>query len=464
MGNATDSGSGLLRRMNLLDATSLVIGAVVGSGIFMTSGYILQDIPSPGLLLIIWVLGGLIAMSGALSFGELGAMFPRAGGQYIYVREAFGSWAAFFYGWGFFWFIMCGGIAALAVAFAEFAGYFIPVLSPQHILFRAEVFGLAYTLSAGQVVAAAAVLVLTWVNTFGISSGKFVQNILTFFRAGLVIFLIVFGLLSGRKAGVTGMPGLWAGLGGFWDIVRHAGLALIAVFWTYDGWYSVSCTAEEIRKPERNIPLSLILGTLSVTIAYVLVNLVYVLALPVEKMKGVARVGELAATQLFGPDVAFWFSAAILISVFGCLNATILYGPRVYYAMALDGAFFRGMARLHPRRRVPTAALYGQAAWTIVLCLSGTYQGLYEYVIFAVLLFFAASGSALFVLRRRRPDLVRPYKALGYPAVPAFFVLTSLAILLNTVISRPGRSLVGFLILSAGIPAYLFWRKRRPAG
>ncbi len=452
---------GLLRRMSLLDATSLVIGAVVGSGIFMTSGFILQDIPSAGLLLVVWVAGGLITMSGALSFGELGAMFPRAGGQYIYVREAFGPWAAFFYGWGFFWFIMCGGIAALAVAFAEFAGYFFPVLSPQNVLFRADVFGFAYSLSGGQLIAAAAVLVLTWVNSFGISSGKRVQNALTFFRVGLVAFLIVFGLLSSRKAGITGAGDLFPAVGGgLWTALRHFGLALVAVFWTYDGWYSVSCTAEEIRKPEKNIPLSLFLGTLAVTVIYVLVNLVYVLALPVERMKGVARVGEQVATQLFGPSVSFWFAAAILISIFGCLNATILYGPRVYYAMALDGAFFRGMARLHPKRRVPTAALYGQAAWTVVLCLSGTYRGLYEYVVSAVLLFFAASGLALFVLRRKRPDIPRPCRTPGYPVVPAFFILASLAIFLNTVASQPGRSVVGALILVAGIPAYLFWKKR----
>lgn len=458
------NGPRLLRRMNLLDATSLVIGAVIGSGIFLTSGFILQELPSPGLLLLVWIAGGLVAMSGALSFGELGAMYPRAGGQYVYIREAYGPWAGFFYGWGFFWFIMCGGLAALAVAFAEFAGYFVPALSTQHVVLGFRVFGHAFALSAGQLVAAASIILLTWVNSFGIQSGKRTQNIFTFFRVGAVLFLIVFGLLSGHKAGISGFGDLFPATGvGFGVLLRHFGLALIAVFWTYDGWYAVSCTAEEIQKPERNIPLSLLLGTVSITVLYVLVNLVYVLALPVERMKGIARVGELAATQLFGPSVTFWVSAAITISIFGCLNATIIYGPRVYYAMAADGAFFRSMAYVHPRRRVPTVALWGQAIWSVILCLSGTYQGLYEYVIFAVLLFFAATGYSLIVLRRKQPDVPRPYRAWGYPYITLAFVGICLIIFLNTVISQPGKTLVGFAILAAGIPAYLHWNKKNAA-
>ncbi len=458
------NGPRFLRRMNLLDATSLVIGAVIGSGIFLTTGFILQELPSPGLMLLVWIAGGLIAVSGALSFGELGAMYPRAGGQYVYIREAYGAWAGFFYGWGFFWFIMCGGIAALAVAFAEFVGYFVPALSLQNGLFGFRVFGHAFALSAGQLVAAAAILLLTWVNSFGIQTGKRTQNLLTFFRIGAVLFLIVFGLLSERQEGVAGFGDLFpAGAGGLGDLLKHFGLALIAVFWTFDGWYSVSCTAEEIQKPERNIPLSLLLGTVSVTVVYVLVNVVYILALPVDRMKGVVRVGELVATQLFGPSITFWVSAAIMISIFGCLNATIIYGPRVYYAMAADGAFFRSMAYLHPKRRVPTVALWGQAAWSIILCLSGTYQGLYEYVIFAVLLFFAGTGYALIVLRRKRPDVPRPYKAWGYPFVTLAFVGICVVIFLNTVASQPGKTLIGFIILAAGVPAYLRWNRKNAA-
>jgi APA family basic amino acid/polyamine antiporter len=451
-----------LRKLNLLDSTFLVIGAVVGSGIFMTSGFIFQDISSPGIMLLVWIVGGLIAMSGALSFGELGAMFPRAGGQYLYIREAYGSWASFFYGWGFFWFIMCGGIAALAVAFAEFAGFFIPILSMKTLLLDFRIFGFHYVLSSGQLVAVASILLLTWLNSFGISAGKLLQNVLTFFRIGVVVFLVVLGLVWGNKAGVSSLKDLFpAGGLGFWSALQHFGLALIAVFWTYDGWYSVSCTAEEIQRPERNIPLGLILGTLSITLIYVMVNLVYILALPVEKMKGVARIGELVSTQLFGPTITFWFSAAIMITIFGCLHATIIYGPRVFYAMAQDGAFFKSMAYVHPRHRVPTKALYGQAAWSAILCLTGSYQGLYEYVVFAVLLFFAATGYSLIVLRRKQPDRPRPYRTWGYPFVPLFFIGISLVIFINTVISQPKKTLIGFIILAAGLPAYLYWNKKK---
>ncbi len=327
-----------LRKLNLLDTTSLVIGGVIGSGIFMTAGFVAEYIPSPGLILILWLVGGLIAISGALSFAELGAMFPRAGGQYIYIREAYGPWAGFFFGWGFFWFIMCGGIATLGVAFAEFVGHFIPSLSTQSYIFQLNVFGFSYSLSTGQLVAVGSILILSGVNYFGIKTGVTVQNIFTFLRLASVAAFVILGLTLGKKAGITNFDQIFSVKTGlsFDTLMSLFGLALIAVFWTYDGWYSVNCTAEEIKKPERNIPLSLILGTLSITLIYLLMNLVYIMALPIDKMKGVTRIGELASNQLFGPKATHFFTAAIMISIFGCLSATIIYGPRVYYAMAKD--------------------------------------------------------------------------------------------------------------------------------
>ncbi len=450
----------LLRKLNLLDTTFLVIGSVIGSGIFMTTGFIAEFLPSPGLILIVWLLGGFIALSGALSFAELGAMFPRAGGQYIYIRQAYGNWAGFFYGWGFFWFIMCGGIAALAVAFAEYLGYFVPFLSTQSSLFRLSILGLNYSLSAGQLVAAASILFLSGINYFGIKSGVFVQNIFTFLRLASVAAIVVFGLVLGKKSGIMSHNQLFSGEMGFsLGTFKLFGLALIAVLWTYDGWYSVNCTAEEIKKPGRNIPLGLLLGTLSVTLIYCLMNVVYVMALPVDEMKGVARIGELASTQLFGPAVTFIISGAIMISIFGCLSATILYGPRVYFAMAEDRSFFKSMTFIHPRYRVPTKALSGQALWSALLCLSGTYQDLYEFVVFALVIFFAATGLAVIVLRYKQPDKIRPYKAWGYPIVPLLFVLINLAVFFNTIVAQPLKSLMGLIMLSLGIPAFLYWRK-----
>jgi APA family basic amino acid/polyamine antiporter len=448
----------LLRKLNLLDATFLVIGGIVGSGIFMTTGFIAEYLPSPGMILIVWLIGGFVALSGGVSFAELGAMFPKAGGQYIYLREAYGPLAGFLYGWGFFWVIEGGGIAALAVGFGEYFGYFFPSLSTKTYLLKLSIAGLDYSLSAGQLVAVASILVLSAINYFGITSGIFVQNIFTFLRIASVAVLVVLGLSIGKKSGVSNFDQLFTG-GTAFDF-RLLGLALIAVFWTYDGWYSLSCTAEEVKKPERNIPLGLILGTMSVTLIYLLMNVVYILALPVDRMKGVARIGELASTQLFGSTATFFISGMIMISIFGCLSASILFGPRVYFAMAEDKSFFKSMAFIHPRYRVPTKAIVWQAVLSSLLCLSGTYQDLFEYVVFALVIFFAATGLAVIVLRFKQPKTKRPYRAWGYPFIPLLFVLINLAVFFNTIIAQPSQSLVGVIILLIGIPAFLYWKSK----
>jgi APA family basic amino acid/polyamine antiporter len=451
----------LLRKLNLLDATFLVIGAVIGSGIFMTTGFIAEYLPSPGLILIIWLVGGFITLCGALAFAELGAMYPKAGGQYVYLREAYGPWAGFLYGWGFFWVIECGGIATLAVAFGEFFGYFFPSLSTQTYILKLNLIGFDYSLSAGQLVAVASILILSAVNYFGIKSGIVVQNIFTFLRIAAIAALVVLGLTLGKKSGVGEIDQLFSGNASI-DL-KLFGLALIAVFWTYDGWYSVSCTAEEVKKPERNIPLGLIFGILSIVLIYMLVNLVYILALPVDQMKGVTRIGELASTQLFGPTATLFISGTIMISIFGCLSASILYGPRVYFAMAEDGAFFQSMKYIHPRYRVPTKAIVWQAVWSSLLCLSGTFQGLFEYVVFALVIFFAATGFAVIVLRFKQPGTKRPYRTWGYPYLPLLFILVNLAVFLNTIWAQPLKSLVGLIILIIGIPAFLYWKGKARA-
>lgn len=449
-----------IRKLGLADTVFLVIGAVLGSGIYMTPGLIAAGLPSPGLLMLVWLAGGLITLCGALTFAELGAMYPQAGGQYIYLREAYGPAAAFLFGWAFFGFIMCGGLAALAVGFAEFLGSFFPALSTGRILVRTVLMGLPFSLSAGQIVAAAAILALTLVNTFGIRSGAVIQNGLTLIRLATVAGLVGLGLLIGHKTGASNFHPFFASGFPFPAVLQPVGLALVAVFWTYDGWYSVNCTAGEIRDPEKTIPRGLVLGVLSVTAIYVLVNFVYLLALPLERMRGVVRVGEQAAAALFGGGGAALFAALVTVSIFGCLDANILFGPRVFYAMARDGHFFRAMGRLGRRSRVPTSALWSQAAWAAVLCLSGTYESLYEYMLFALLLFFAATGLAVFVLRRRAPGLTRPYRTWGYPAVPLVFVAMSLAVFASIVASRPWASLVGAGLLASGLPVYLVWQRR----
>jgi APA family basic amino acid/polyamine antiporter len=455
----TQDSPQLLRKMNLLDSIFLVIGAIVGSGIFMTTGFIAEYLPSPLMILIVWLLGGFFAMSGALAFAELGAMYPRAGGQYIYLREAYGPWAGFLYGWGFFWVIECGGVAALAVGFAEYFGYFVPALSTKTYLLKSHFQGFDYSLSAGQLIAVASIFFLTAINYIGIKSGIVVQNIFTFLRIAAVAVLIVLGLTVGSKAGAVSFEGLLTGDTSL--SITLFGLALIAVLWTFDGWYGINCAAEEIKNPGKNIPRGLILGTLSVTLIYFLVNIVYVSALPVERMKGVARIGELASTQLFGPTATLFISGTIMISIFGCLSASILYGPRVFFAMAQDRCFFKSMRYVHPRYRVPTKAIVWQGIWSSLLCLSGTYQDLFEYVVFALVIFWAATGLAVMILRFKQPEISRPYKAWGYPFLPILFVLINLGVFLNTVWAQPLQSLIGLVILIAGIPAFLHWQSKR---
>jgi APA family basic amino acid/polyamine antiporter len=448
----------LLRKMNLLDSTFLVIGAIVGSGIFMTTGFIAEYLPSPLMILIVWLLGGFFALSGALAFAELGAMYPRTGGQYIYLREAYGLWAGFLYGWGFFWVIECGGVAALAVGFAEYFGYFVPALSTKTYLLKFNLLGLDYSLSTGQLIAVASILFLSAINYLGIKSGILVQNIFTFLRIAAVAVLIVLGLTAGSKAGVVSFEGLLTGDMSF--SIKLFGLALIAVLWTFDGWYGVNCAAGEIKNPGKNIPRGLILGTLSVTLIYFLVNVVYVSALPVERMKGVARIGELASTQLFGPTATLFISSTIMISIFGCLSASILYGPRVFFAMAQDRCFFKSMRYVHPRYRVPTKAIVWQGIWSSLLCISGTYQDLFEYVVFALVIFWAATGLAVIILRFKQPEIPRPYKTLGYPVLPILFVLINLGVFLNTIWAQPLQSFIGLIILIVGIPAFLYWHSK----
>jgi APA family basic amino acid/polyamine antiporter len=459
MENEEKNNSGFRREMGLLDSAFLVMGGVVGTGIFMTTGFIIGFVPSPWLVMLAWVLGGLITLTGALSFGELAAMYPQAGGQFVYLKEAYGDWSGFLFGWAFFWVIGCGGIAALAVGMAEFLGYFLPSVSNQTILFRTQVAGLPYSLSAGQLVAVAAILILSAINYVGLKGGVLVQNLSVFLRVASIGALVILGWLVGHKTGMDNWSHFFRTGGAF--TFKSFGLALLAVLWTYDGWYSINCTAGEVKKPEKTIPLSLLLGTAGVVVVYLLMNSVYLAALPLEKMSGEPRIGELAATSLFGPRAAGFVAAAITISAFGCLAATILYGPRVLYAMAESGLFFRGMSRIHPRFHVPGRAVIWQGIWSALLCLSGTYQTLYEYVVFALVLFFAATGAAVLVLRRTKPQVPRPYQAWGYPVVPLVFILINLAVFGNSIYSQPRESLLGLLIILAGVPAFLYWKKRK---
>jgi APA family basic amino acid/polyamine antiporter len=351
----------------------------------------------------------------------------------------------------------------LAVGFAEYLGYFFPAFSGQNALIQFSLGSLNYSLSAGQVIAVMAIILLSAINELGIKTGAFVQNIFTVMRLGGIAVFVALGIFWGNKIGVSTVSQLFEGSKSFrFDFF---GLAIIAALWTYDGWYSVSCTAEEVKNPQRNIPLGLILGTLAVTLVYLTVNLLYIVALPLGRMRGVLRIGEVACAQLLGSQATSTFAAMVAVVIFGCLNANIIFCPRVCYALAEEGLFFRPMKSIHPRYRVPSKAIWGQAVWSSVLCLSGTYKGLFEYVIFALVIFFALTGLAVIILRRKNPEIPRPYRVWGYPAVPLLFVAINLAIFINALKSQPLKSLIGLGILLIGFPAYVYWRRKNiPAG
>lgn len=451
-------GPTLLRGLGAWDATLVTVGSVLGTAIFITPGDIARSLPHAGLMLLVWVGGGLVTLAGALTYAELGALFPRAGGQYEFLKEAYGRFWGFLFGWGAFLVIMSGGIAALAAGFGEYMGAFFPFFSTRHELFSLPLGVLTWTVNGGQLAGALCLVFLTAINYVGLREGAGLQNAVTVVKIGSLLALGSFGLLAPARHApdlLAPMPSV-----GATPLLAAFGVAMIAVFWSFDGWYAVTNLAGEMRRPERDLPRGLILGTLVVTVLYALMNLVYVRALSFEEMQATGRVAETTALALFGPIGGQLITAAVLVSAFGCISATILYAARIYLPMAQDGVFFPSLARVHPRFRTPSTSIVAQGVWSIILTFSGTYEQLYTYVTFAVTLFHAATGLAVFVLRRRQPDAPRPYRTWGYPVVPALFILCALLVVANTLVEKPRESLIGLVLLVLGIPAYLFWRAR----
>ena len=445
----------LVRGLGVWDAALLTIGSILGTGIFITTGDIARGVPHAGLILALWVVGGLLTLAGALTYAELGVLFPRAGGQYQFLKEAYGPLPGFLFGWGAFFIIMSGGIATLAVGFGEYLGAFVPFFSTRNPVLALPFEG--FVLNGGQLAGALAIAVLTAVNYLGLKEGAGLQNVVTIVKVASLVGLALFGLL----VPATAAPRLTAPLPPG-NLLAALGVGMIAVIWSFDGWYAVTNVGSEMRRPERDLPRGLIAGTIAVTLLYVLMNLVYVRALSVEDMARTPRIGEAAAQALFGPLGARLITVAVLVSSFGCISSTILYAARIYLPMAEDGVFFPALARIHPRYRTPSASILAQGAWSILLAFSGSYEQLFTFVTFAVVLFHAATGAAVIVLRRRLPDAPRPYRVWGYPFVPLVFILSSAALVLNTLVEKPKESALGLGLLLLGIPAYLWWR-RRPA-
>jgi APA family basic amino acid/polyamine antiporter len=451
-------GPGLQRALGAWDGALITVGSVVGTGVFLVGSDIAAALPHAGLILALWLAGGVLSLAGALTYAELGTLFPRAGGIYHYLREAYGPLAGFLYGWASFLVIMSGGIAAIAVGTARYLAYFVPFSAPDNLLLEAPLGPWTWTLSGAQVVAVAVIVALTAINHFGVRGGAATQNLLTVIKIVAIGGFVAFGLFVPARATnpIAANP-----VGGDAPGVALAGLgvAMIAVLWTYDGWYGLTFAAGEMRRPERDLPLGLVGGTALVTGLYLLLNWIYLRAMPVAAMAGEPRLAEAAAGALLGPGGGRAMAMLVTLSSLGCVAATILYSSRIYQPMADDGVFFRSLAVIHPRHRVPTRSLWAQTAWAVVLTISGTYDQIYTYVVFVAVLFHVAACGAVFVLRRSRPELPRPYRVWGYPWVPIAFLAASLLLVASTLWERPVESLLGVGILALGLPAYWRWRR-----
>ncbi len=456
----TDVRTGLVKGLGLTDATTLVMGSMIGSGIFIVSADIARQVNSPGLLIIVWLIGAALTMAAALSYGELAAAMPHAGGQYIYLREAFGPLAGFLYGWTLFLVIQTGTIAAVAVAFAKFTGVFVPWISASNYLIGSGHVGL----TTQQLLAIVIIVLLTAVNTRGIRTGAVVQNIFTFAKVASLLALVVFGFLLGRNAQAvqSNFTDFWRHADWSFNTVRLVGVAMVGALFSSDAWNNVTFTAGEVRNPKRNLPLSLALGVGVVSLLYVATNFVYLNVLTFDAIKTAPedRVATAAAAVMFGPIAVQLMAAAIMISTFGCLNGLILSGARVYYTMARHGLFFGKVGTLDPVHHTPVVSLVIQCVWAVLLTLSGQYGDLLDYVIFAVLLFYILTIAGLFVLRRTRPDMERPYLAFGYPVVPAAYMAVAGGIEILLLLYKPNYTFPGLVIVLLGVPVYFMWRKK----
>jgi APA family basic amino acid/polyamine antiporter len=471
---STTQKPSLVRGLSLLDSVLLLVSGIIGSSIFLTAKDIAGPLPNPKLFFLVWVLGGLISLCACVAFAELGSMFPDSGGQYIYLREAYGDLVAFLYGWMLFAVANGGTIAALSVASAAYMGNIIPAISQEHVISTTNI---PYvTLSHGHLVwpaftivftrahAAGLVLIvaLTCVNVFGLRWGALLQNVSTWTKFTAMSIFVVLGFSIGK--------GHWANFSthtsGGWtmgatpgQLISALGIGLIAVFWAYDGWVYITWVAGEVKEPRRNVPLAMVLGVLAVGAIYIAMNATYVYAMPLSEIAKYETIAHAAASALFSPGAAVWLSATIAVSCFSAAATCTLSGARVYLAMAQDGVFFRRMAVIHPKWRTPALSLIGQGIWAALLTMSGRYDQLYTYVIFGMVLSYTLTVIGLFVLRWRRPDIPRPYRCAGYPWLPGIYVLVGAAWTLNTILTRPTEAFWGATIVAAGVPGYLFWKR-----
>jgi APA family basic amino acid/polyamine antiporter len=447
-------GPSLVRALGTWDVSLITIGMIVGSAIFFAASIAPRELPQPALLIAVWCAGGLLSLAGVVTYAELGTMFPKAGGQYHFLKEAYGPLSGFLFGWTSFLVIQCGGIAYIAVASADSLGAFLPFFRSSHVVADLSLGITTLRVSGSQIGAALAILFLSAVNYRGLREGSFLQNAVTVVKVLSLLALVGFGLAVPPAVETS-----WHAALPEHGFLRGFSVAMIGVLWCYDGWYQATYCAGEIRNPSRSLPRGMLLGTAATTVLYILVNLVYLRAMPIAELGQSSGIGAAAAAALFGPRFAALVTLLIFIAVFGCLSSNVLTAARIYLPMAQDGLFFRSLAKIHPVHRTPSACIVAQCVWSIVLAFSGTYEQLGTCVLFAMYLFHAATGASLFVLRRKHPDQVRPYRAWGYPWTPIVFILTACAFLVSTMGTRPVESLWGLLLMALGFPAFIWWRR-----
>ncbi len=449
---------GLRRELGLVDSALMLVGVVLGSGIFMTTGLMASALPSPGLIMLAWAVGGLLTLAGAAVFAELGAALPEAGGGYVYLREAYGPLVSFLFAWVTLLVYQPGAISAVAVGFAEHLGYLVPVLGADVVAVRVPLGSYTHSISAAQLVASATILGLTAVNIIGLRVGSNIANVVTTLKVAALIAFAFLGMLVGRPpaaAAATTAASL-----GTSDLLTGFGLALVAALWTYDGWINLSFSGGEVKDPGRTIPRALMLGTSALTALFLLVNAVYLYALSIPQMQGVTRVAERATTALFGAGAGIFMVAVVALSSFGGTHGTVLTGARLYYAVAKDGFFFRSMAHVNRKHHTPDVALWVQGVLSAALALSGRFDQLFTYCMFAALLMYGMTTASVMTLRRTRPDLARPYRVWPYPALPLIYIAALAVLCVNTLLTRPLESFSGLLIVAAGVPAFFVWRRR----
>ena len=457
--NSSEQKPTLVRGLSLLDSVLLLVSGIIGSSIFLTAKDIATPLPQPVLFLLVWVLGALISLCACFAFAELGSMFPDSGGQYIYLREAYGDLVAFLYGWMLFAVANGGTIAALSVASAAYAGQVFPAISQERVAFA--IAGIAVT--RAHLVGLLLIAVLTYVNVVGLRWGALLQNVSTWTKFTAMAGFVVLGLVIGKgnwgnfhAHGVS----LTMGLGPA-SLISALGVGLIAVFWAYDGWVYITWVAGEVKDPRRNVPLAMVLGVLAVGVIYIAMNVTYMYALPLREIASHETIAHAAAAVLFSPRVAVWLSLMIAVSCFSAAATCTLSGARVYMAMAQDGVFFRRMAEIHPKWRTPAFSLIGQGIWAAALTVSGRYDQLYTYVIYGMVLSYTLTVIGMFWLRWKLPEIPRPYRCTGYPWLPGIYVLIGAAWTLNTIITRPHEAFWGTAIVLVGVPGYWYWKRTR---